>query len=203
MERTLDDSANRRLALADGFLAANGILELLLDICGGLVVYPQMIGARLDAELPFLCSEDLLMEAAKAGGDRQLLHEKLRRHAQAAGTEVKQKGLKNDLLDRLDESSPLDRDRLPALLDPRHYVGLAPLQTERFVKGQCGRFYRVSRGWRRYGAKTGTAAHGLCCMRWRPYFIVYNGRLRLKPGGEVRTARMGERAVKRGMPCMA
>jgi adenylosuccinate lyase len=135
MERTLDDSANRRIALAEAFLAADGVLETLLEVVDGLVVYPAVIERRLREELPFLASEDVLMALVKAGGDRQALHEAIRVHAQAAGAQVKEHGRDNDLLDRL-EADPrfaAVKDQLRSMLEPRRYVGRAPEQVRAFL----------------------------------------------------------------------
>ena len=135
MERTLDDSSNRRLAIPEAFLATDAILDLYINVTSGLVVYPKMIARRVAAELPFMASENILMDAVKRGGDRQDLHEKLRKHAQAAGRAVKEEGKDNDLLDRIaaDLSFALDREALSMLLDPKKYIGLAPEQTEEFI----------------------------------------------------------------------
>ncbi len=136
-ERTLDDSANRRLSLAECFLAADGILELYLNIADGIVVYEKMVEKHLRAELPFMATENILMDAVKRGGDRQALHERIRQHSMAAGAAVKQGG-ENDLLDRIaaDPAFGLDASALQDLLQPEKFVGLAPLQTERFVENE-------------------------------------------------------------------
>ncbi|MEZ4238677.1 MAG: hypothetical protein R3F59_21500 [Myxococcota bacterium] len=138
MERTLDDSANRRLALAEGFLCADGVLEALLDVSSGLVVYPAVIERRLAEELPFLVTEEVLMEMVRAGGDRQEVHEAIRVHAQAAGAEVKLQGRPNDLVERLrrDPQFAPVHDRLDAMLDPRRHVGRAPQQVAAFLEGE-------------------------------------------------------------------
>ena len=101
-ERTLDDSANKRIAVAEAFLAADSILNILLNVCDGLVVYPKVIRARVMAELPFMATETILMKAVKKGGDRQELHERLRRHAVAAAAQVKEEGLPNDMIRRVE-----------------------------------------------------------------------------------------------------
>ncbi len=134
LERTLDDSSNKRLVFPEAFMTADALAVLLHNICSGLVVYPATIAARIAAELPFIASETILMEAVKRGGDRQELHERIRRHAQAAGAQVKQHGRPNDLIERL-QADPALRD-LPwqRLLDPRRYVGLAPQQTREFLR---------------------------------------------------------------------
>lgn len=134
-ERTLDDSANRRLAVAEAFLAADGILNLLLNVTAGLVVYPQVVRKRLMAELPFMASENILMDAVARGGDRQALHEKLRVHAQAAAKRVKEEGAENDLLARLaaDPAFGADEAALAAVLAPENYTGRAAEQTEKYL----------------------------------------------------------------------
>ncbi|MEQ8769083.1 MAG: adenylosuccinate lyase [Phycisphaerales bacterium] len=137
LERTLDDSSNRRLSLPEAFLALDGALDLMHEVASGLVVHEAMVRKNLMAELPFLATENILMEAVKAGGDRQELHEKIRVHAQAAGMRVKQEGLDNDLIERLraDEAFKPVHHLLTeeALLDPMKYVGRAVEQTERFL----------------------------------------------------------------------
>ncbi|MEO0511441.1 MAG: adenylosuccinate lyase [Planctomycetota bacterium] len=138
LERTLDDSSNRRLSLPEAFLALDGSLDLMHQVASGLVVHEAMVRKNLTAELPFLATENILMEAVKLGGDRQDLHEKIRVHAQAAGMRVKSEGLDNDLIDRLRADQAfqpvhhlLTEDQL---LDPMKYVGRAVEQTERFLK---------------------------------------------------------------------
>ena len=135
-ERTLDDSANRRISLAEGFLAVDAILNLYVNVTSGLVVYPKVVAARLMAELPFMASENILMEAVKRGGDRQTLHEALRVHAMAAGRRVKEEGLDNDLLDRVaaDPRFALTRAEIEQQMDPAAYIGRCPEQVERFVE---------------------------------------------------------------------
>src|SRR5699024_808079 len=100
-ERTLDDSANKRIAVAEGFLAVDGILDIMLNVTADLVVYPKVITARVMKELPFMATENIMMQAVKKGGDRQQLHEKLRVHSQAAARVVKEEGGENDLIDRV------------------------------------------------------------------------------------------------------
>ena len=134
-ERTLDDSANKRVSIAEAFLAVDGILTLYSNVSNGLVVYPKVIARHLDQELPFMASENLMMDAVKAGGDRQELHEAIRVHAQAAAANVKQNGGENDFLARLAQDehfSKLDLD-LKAVLDPMRYVGRAPEQTKEYL----------------------------------------------------------------------
>jgi adenylosuccinate lyase len=132
-ERTLDDSSNKRLAIPEPFLAIDGCLLIVANVARGLVVYPKTIEAAVMAELPFMATEEILMEAVKAGGDRQELHESLRRHSQAAAAEVKQHGRPNDLIRRLGEDRGFANIPLDALLDPRRFVGRAPEQVATFV----------------------------------------------------------------------
>lgn len=139
LERTLDDSANRRLSLPQGFLAADGLLALYQDIVSGLVVYPRMMEKHLLEELPFLATENILMRAVKAGGNRQDLHERLRVHAIQAGRRVKEEGLPNDLLDRVagDPAFKLNRAELDRLMNPADYTGLSGRQAERYLAGEA------------------------------------------------------------------
>ncbi len=136
-ERTLDDSANKRIAVAEAFLAADAILNLLLSVCDGLVVYPKVIRARVMAELPFMASENIMMSAVKKGGDRQELHEKLRVHARAAAAVVKEEGRPNDLLDRVlaDPAFGLTADDIKETLRPEQYTGRSAKQVEEFLAG--------------------------------------------------------------------
>lgn len=133
MERTLDDSANRRLVIPQAFLAADAILVLLQNITAGLVVYPQVIAANLDEELPFMATENLLMAAVQAGGDRQTLHERIRVHSQAAAQRVKQEGRANDLLERLEHDPAFAKVDLSAAMNARQFVGRAPEQVDEFL----------------------------------------------------------------------
>ena len=134
-ERTLDDSANKRIAVPEAFLATDAILLLYQNITSGLVVYPKVIESRLKAELPFMATENIMMEAVNKGGDRQVLHEKIRLHSQAAAQRVKEQGLDNDLLSRIaaDPDFGLNQDDLEKLLDSQLYIGLAPRQVECFL----------------------------------------------------------------------
>ena len=127
-ERTLDDSANKRVAMAEGFLAADAILNILLNISDGLVVYPKVVRSRVMAELPFMASENIMMKAVKKGGDRQELHERLRQHAIAAAAQVKQEGLPNDMIARVeaDPAFGLTREEIEAELQPEAFTGRAP-----------------------------------------------------------------------------
>lgn len=134
-ERTLDDSANKRLSLPQAFLAVDAILIIWKNVLDGLVVYPKMIEKRIMAELPFMSTEYIIMECVKNGGDRQELHERIRVHSMEAGKNVKVKGKDNDLIDRIinDKYFNLDKDRLLEILDPKNFIGFAPEQTEEFV----------------------------------------------------------------------
>ncbi|HWQ51254.1 MAG TPA: adenylosuccinate lyase [Terriglobales bacterium] len=136
LERSLDDSANRRIAIPEAFLAVDAILALYLNVVSGLVIYPAIIGRRLAAELPFMATENILMNCVKRGGDRQALHERIRVHSQAAGAAVKLEGRENDLLDRIvaDPVFGLAKEEAQKLLDPALYIGRAQGQVEEFVE---------------------------------------------------------------------
>ncbi|MDG2423764.1 MAG: adenylosuccinate lyase [Phycisphaerales bacterium] len=131
-ERTLDDSANRRLVLPEAFLALDGCLDIMRDVLAGLVVYPETIRRNLEAELPFMASEELLMEAVRRGGDRQEVHEAIRQHAQDAANRVKSEGADNDLIERLRKEPLMDGIDLEALLDPARYIGRSSSQVDQF-----------------------------------------------------------------------
>ena len=135
-ERTLDDSANKRIAIAEAFLATDGILDLLCNVVDGLVVYPKVIEKHLRAELPFMATENLMMDAVKAGGDRQELHEVIRRLSMEAGKTVKEEGKDNDLLSRIaaDPQFPLTAEELEAAMEPARYTGCAAYQTDRYLR---------------------------------------------------------------------
>ena len=135
-ERTLDDSANKRLSVPEGFLAVDGILDLYLNVVDVLVVYPKVIEKHLMAELPFMATENIMMDAVKAGGDRQELHERIRELSMEAGKNVKEKGLDNNLLELIaaDPAFNLSLDDLKAAMDPSRYVGRAPKQVEEFLE---------------------------------------------------------------------
>lgn len=137
-ERTLDDSANKRISVSEAFLTVDSILELYLNITGGLVVYPKVIEARLQSELPFMATEIILMDAVKAGGDRQELHEKIRSHSMAAGRRVKEDGAENDLLSRIanDPAFGMSMDQLKGLMDAKNFIGCAEMQTEDYITEQ-------------------------------------------------------------------
>lgn len=134
-ERTLDDSANKRLSIPEGFLAIDGILDLYLNVVDGLVVYPKVIEKRLMSELPFMATENIMMDAVKAGGDRQELHEKIRTLSMEAGRNVKEKGLGNNLLELIaaDPAFNLTLDELKKTMDPSRYTGRAKEQVEEFL----------------------------------------------------------------------
>ena len=133
MERTLDDSANRRLVLPQAFLGIDAVLILYQNVASGLVVYPRVIARHLSEELPFMATENILMAAVAAGGDRQQLHEKIRRHSQAAGAVVKQEGKPNDLLERLAGDEAFAAVDLQAIMDAGRFVGRAPEQVDQFI----------------------------------------------------------------------
>ncbi len=134
-ERTLDDSANKRLSIPEGFLAVDGILDLYLNVVDGLVVYPKVIEKHFMAELPFMATENIMMDAVKAGGDRQELHERIRRLSMEAGQNVKEKGLDNNLLELIaaDPAFGLSLEELKKCMEPSRYVGRAPRQVEEFL----------------------------------------------------------------------
>ncbi len=134
MERTLDDSANRRLVIPQAFLAIDASLVLMQNIADGLVVYPKTIERNLAAELPFMATENILMKAVSAGGDRQDLHERIRVHSQEAARRVKEEGEPNDLIARLESDDAFAAIDLRAALDPRSFVGRAPEQTDEFIR---------------------------------------------------------------------
>ena len=137
-ERTLDDSANKRLALPQGFLAVDAILIIWKNILEGLVVYPKMIEKHIMAELPFMATEYIIMEGVKKGGDRQELHELIRVHSMEAGKQVKVEGLENDLIERIinDLSFDIDREKLMEILDPKNFIGFAPAQVVDFLESE-------------------------------------------------------------------
>ena len=134
--RTLDDSANKRLSMAEGFLAIDSILNIYINVTAGLVVYPKMVERRIMNELPFIASENILMDAVKKGGDRQELHELIREHSIAAGKRVKEEGLDNDLIERIanDPRFGLSRDEIVTNLDPKNYTGRSEHLVEEFIR---------------------------------------------------------------------
>ena len=135
-ERTLDDSANKRISMAEGFLGVDSILNIFINVTKGLVVYPKMVERRIMNELPFIASENILMDAVKKGGDRQELHELIREHSIAAGKRVKEEGLDNDLIERIasDPRFGLSRDEIVTNLDPKNYTGRSERQVEEFIR---------------------------------------------------------------------
>ena len=137
MERTLDDSANKRIAVSEAFLAVDAILEIYMNVTAGLVVYDRVVSRRVMEKLPFMATENIMMEAVKRGGNRQELHEALREHSHAAARRVKLEGGQNDLIDRIvaDPLFPLTREEIEAQMDPALYVGRAPGQVTEFLEG--------------------------------------------------------------------
>ena len=135
-ERTLDDSANKRLSVPEAFLAVDAILDIWSNVAAGLVVHPKVIEKHVLEELPFMATENIMMDAVKRGGDRQVLHERIRVLSQEAGYRVKELGLSNDLIDRIaaDPAFGMTRTELSAHLDPASYIGCCPQQVERFLK---------------------------------------------------------------------
>lgn len=135
-ERTLDDSANKRLSVPEGFLAVDGILDLCLNVVDGLVVYPKVIEKRLMSELPFMATENIMMDAVKAGGDRQELHERIRELSMEAGRNVKEKGLDNNLLELIaaDPAFNLSLEELKKTMDPSRYTGRSAVQVDAFLE---------------------------------------------------------------------
>lgn len=134
MERTLDDSANRRLSLPQAFLAIDAALLIYSNVCDGMVVYPEVIARHLNAELPFMATEEILMAGVRAGGDRQDLHERVRVHSQEASKQVKEHGRANDLIERLRSDDAFAGVDLDATLDASRYIGRAPEQVDAFVR---------------------------------------------------------------------
>lgn len=132
-ERTLDDSANKRLSIPEAFLATDGALLIVLNVARGLVVYPKTIEAAVAAELPFMATEEILMAASLVGGDRQDLHERIRQHSLEAARQVKELGRPNDLIDRLQADPAFAKVNLAEVLKPSAYIGRAPRQVEQFV----------------------------------------------------------------------
>ena len=135
-ERTLDDSANKRLSIPEGFLAVDGILDLCLNVVDGLVVYPKVIEKHMMSELPFMATENIMMDAVKAGGNRQELHERIRELSMEAGRNVKEKGLENNLLELIaeDPAFPMSMEELQKSMEPSRYVGRSKEQVEAFLE---------------------------------------------------------------------
>lgn len=137
-ERTLDDSANKRLTIPQAFLAVDAILLIWNNIMNGIVVYPNRINKHIEEELPFMATEYIIMEEVKAGGDRQEIHEVIRLHSMEASKKVKEEGKENDLIERIlnDDSLKLDKSKLKEVLDPKNFIGFAPIQTEEFIQNE-------------------------------------------------------------------
>lgn len=137
-ERTLDDSANKRLTIPQAFLAVDAILLIWNNIMNGIVVYPNRINKHIMEELPFMATEYIIMEEVKAGGDRQEIHEVIRVHSMEASKKVKEEGEENDLIERIlnDDSLKLDKSKLKEVLDPKNFIGFAPIQTEEFIANE-------------------------------------------------------------------
>ena len=148
-ERTLDDSANKRLAIPEAFLAVDAILIIAENVCTGLVVYPKIVERRIRAELPFMATENIIMECVKRGGDRQELHEAIRRLSMEAAKTVKQEGKDNDLLERIAKEPifGLSRKELEAILDLDKFVGRAPEQVREFVENEVRPALAAVPGW--------------------------------------------------------
>ena len=141
-ERTLDDSANRRIAISEAFMAVDAILNIYINVTSGLVVYPKVVEARIMRELPFIASENIMMDLVKKGGDRQEIHEKIRVHSIAAGKRVKEEGLDNDMIERICADPTLDitLDEIKAILIPSKYIGRCVEQVERFLANDVDPF---------------------------------------------------------------
>ncbi len=148
MERTLDDSANRRLTIPQAFLACDAILILLQNIGQGLVVYPKVIAKNLNEELPFMATESFMMAGVAAGGDRQDLHERIRQHSVAAAAQIKQHGQPNDLLERLSQDPAFAKVDLRAAMDPIQFTGRAAQQVDEFLSEEIEPIRQ------RYGSET-------------------------------------------------
>ncbi len=135
-ERTLDDSANKRVSVAEAFLAVDAILNIMLNVTDGLVVYPKVVYSRVMKELPFMATENIMMNAVKKGGDRQELHEKLRLHSIAAGKAVKEEGKENDLIERIlnDEAFMITKEEVDEILKPEKFIGRSSQQVDEFIK---------------------------------------------------------------------
>lgn len=135
-ERTLDDSSNKRISIPEAFLAVDSILNIMLNVSQGLVVYPKVIRNRIMKELPFMASENIMMSAVKKGGDRQELHERIRLHSIAAGKRVKEEGLDNDLIDRIcsDPAFNITKEEIETILDPKNFIGRSAQQVEEFLE---------------------------------------------------------------------
>ncbi len=149
LERTLDDSAQKRIAVPEAFLAADAILLILRNVFSGLVVYPESVRRHLEEELPFMATEEILMACVKRGADRQVIHEVIRRHSQKAAARVKQDGEANDLMERLAEDGaiPFSLVDLRVMLNPRHFVGRAPAQVREFLAEVVDPLLEANKDW--------------------------------------------------------
>jgi adenylosuccinate lyase len=149
-ERTLDDSANKRLSVPQAFLACDAMLILAENIASGLVVYPKVIAQRVMSELPFMATENILMAGVKRGGDRQELHEQIRVHSLEAARMVKQEGKPNDLMERIaaDPAFAMDLGQLRGILDAKLYIGRSPQQVDEFLQGEVEPALARHTGWR-------------------------------------------------------
>ena len=134
-ERTLDDSANKRLVIPQAFMALDAVLNIYLNESSGMVVYPKVIAKRIGEEQPFMATETILMDAVKRGGDRQELHEKIREYSMQAGARVKEEGLNNNLIDLIkgDKAFRMGPEEIDALMDPKNFIGLADVQVSDFI----------------------------------------------------------------------
>ena len=134
-ERTLDDSANKRISVAEAFLAADAILNIMINVTSGMVVYPKIVRKRVMAELPFMATENIMMDAVKKGGDRQALHEKIRQYSMEAGKKAKEEGLENDLCERIlaDPMFMITKEEMDAIMAPENFTGRSAQQVEEFV----------------------------------------------------------------------
>ena len=137
-ERTLDDSANKRISIPEAFLGVDAILNIMINVTSGLVVYPKVIHQHVMNELPFMATENIMMSAVKRGGNRQELHEQIRMHSMAAGKRIKEEGLENDLIDRIaaDPMFGLTREEIMSELDPQRYIGRSPEQVDDFLQNE-------------------------------------------------------------------
>lgn len=135
-ERTLDDSANKRLTIPQAFLALDGVLNIYINVTENMVVYPGVISRRINEELPFMATEVILMECVKAGGDRQELHEAIRRHSMESAKAVKERGERNDLIERIkgDKLFAAVKDGIDGIMRPQNFTGRAPQQVDEFLK---------------------------------------------------------------------
>jgi adenylosuccinate lyase len=136
LERTLDDSANRRISISEGFLAVDSILNIYMNVADGLVVYPKVIEQRIKQELPFMATENIMMDAVKRGGDRQELHEHIRVHSMAASRTVKIEGKPNDLIERIakDKMFGLTKEEIMSIMEPKNFIGRSKEQVEEFLE---------------------------------------------------------------------